>query len=191
MWSLFSPKKPSIHETMKPLENRLIGIENELAQTGTDEPDPTVIDQLMELTDGTTSWLLRRYEDFEDANRGQVFVMATSIVTAAIYLSEKTSHNAAAIADRYLGECADKAVRPPKEVNSPALKRQLLDAAKTNFMFVARTGLAPDNIAAIKFVGGLDNLAGVSRSEIDREVTATVFKTTIRETFKAVDRLDL
>jgi len=186
-----------MQEMAKPIEARIKSIPSEFTHAQSERADffrsseSFAIDQLMDITDSVFSRLLSHYEKLNTYQASQLSAMSISIVFAAIYLGKSTEVEAPIITDVYLDRYLDRIMRPPKEANAPALKAQLLQAARDNFMSVVRAGFESDRSSAIRYVQGLDNLVGVSRSDSNIEVTAVALRGTIAEAFRVIEQIEI
>jgi hypothetical protein len=152
---------------------------------------------LMELTDEVSDQVFDQYEQLGDVNTMEVHVFCVSIVATAVSVINLPDDEKPVVLDIYFDLWTDSAVRNGRNINGPSLKERIVRVWEDYRPFVYYTEVEPAQYilckptesAARLLVSNVDRLAGVSRNEVEQQITATRFKSVISEAIRHTNEL--
>lgn len=152
---------------------------------------------LLELNDQVSDQVISQYESFGSFNTLEVHGFCACIVATAISMINLPDDEKPIAIDIYLDLWVESAVRNGKNINGPSLKDRIVDAFGEYRPFIYRAEVEPVQYIAYKptesvarrLLSNVDRLAGVTRSEVEQQITAMRFKSTISEAVRITDEL--
>lgn len=152
---------------------------------------------LLELTNEVSDQVFDQYEQFGDVNALNVHGFCASIVATAVSVINLPDDEKPVVMDIYLDLWIDSAVRNGRNINGPSLKERIVRVWEDYRPFIYYTEVEPAQYilykptesAARLLVSNVDRLAGVSRNEVEQQVTATRFKSIISEAIRHANEL--
>lgn len=152
---------------------------------------------LLELTDEVSDQVFDQYEQFGDVNTMEVHGFCVAIVATAVSVINLPDDEKPVVMDIYFDLWVDSAVRNGRNINGPSLKERIIRVWGDYRPFIYHTEVEPvqyilykpTESAARLLVSNVDRLAGVSRNEVEQQVTAARFKSIISEAVRHANDL--
>ncbi|WP_026612845.1 hypothetical protein [Ensifer aridi] len=152
---------------------------------------------LLELTDEVSGQVIDQYEPLGDFNALEVHGFCACIVATAVSVINLPDDEKPFAMDIYFDLWVDSALRNGKNINGPSLKDRIVRTWGEYRPFIYHAEVEPvqyiiykpTESAARRLVSNVDRLAGVTRSEVEQQIAATRFKSTISEAVRITDEL--
>jgi hypothetical protein len=152
---------------------------------------------LLELTYEVSDQVVDQYEPLGEFNAVEVHGFCACIVATAISVINLPDDEKPFVMDIYLDLWVDSAVRNGRNINGPSLKDRIVRVWGEYRPFIYHAEVEPvqyvlykpTESAARRLVSNVDRLAGVSRNEVEQQITATRFKSIISEAVRITNDL--